>query len=110
MKKCGVCGMEYPAEQAQCSCVGESLASTELEVLPLSSESSASDVPPLLPASLPDDGMWADRRTRIIEVGLVCMLAFARPILSSAYYLVNQSTAALSAGNPPGASTVGTWS
>jgi hypothetical protein len=93
MKKCGYCGKEYPDEDVRCSIDGEILTAGESEPLHAHAETAGSASPPPLPASPSSgakptlDGTWTDRQMRILEVALLCLVAFGGGILSSAHHL-----------------------
>jgi membrane protease YdiL (CAAX protease family) len=115
MKRCPYCGKEYPDEVVRCLTDGELLAGGEAEPLPAPAELAASapapvDTPSPSSDANPDSGRaWTDRETRIIEVALVCLIAFGSSILSSAIVYSNASSAGLGVNASLGTSTVGAW-
>lgn len=82
MKKCPYCGKKYTDDFDHCLTDGEPLLSEEVGALPppLPVLESAAETPPLV-AGL------SDRQMRIIEVVLVCFIAFGSAILTSIYSL-----------------------
>jgi membrane protease YdiL (CAAX protease family) len=115
MKKCPYCGKEYPDEVVRCLMDGEFLAVGEAEPSHDLEESPASAAPPSLTASMPTGAnptpgrTWTDRQTRIIELTLVCAVAFGSGILSSAHHLSNLDSVGTGVGTSPGGSMVGPW-
>jgi membrane protease YdiL (CAAX protease family) len=84
MKTCPYCGKEYPDEAVRCLIDGQPLVGGEPPPLP-------SPVPmPEAPAP-PSPITLTDRQMRIIEVVLVCGIAFGSNILSSLHELSGQN-------------------
>jgi len=116
MKKCPYCGKEYPDEAVRCFVEGEFLAGGELQPLKVDPESSACASPPPLPASLSNNSdstsriTWTDRQRSVIELTLVCVLAFGGGILNSAHHLAIGDSVGSAVGTSPGGSMVGSWS
>lgn len=83
MKKCSYCGSEYPDATLRCAVDNELLPGGELPPLIALAETAAPTAPPQAVQVTP----LTDRKMRIIEVALVCLVAFGSSILSSSYYL-----------------------
>jgi membrane protease YdiL (CAAX protease family) len=116
MKKCPYCGKEYPDEVVRCLTDGEVLAGGEPDPAPSPPEIGSSEPPPAIPPVLSTNAdaapgrAWTDRETRIIEVALVCLIAFGGSILTSAHHFYRAMTAGLEVDPALGASTYGAWS
>jgi membrane protease YdiL (CAAX protease family) len=94
MKKCSYCGKEYPDDVERCVTDNELLLGGESSSSSGACESAASVSPSSSiseSATLPPISVWTDRRLRIFEVVLVCLIAFGGSIVASAYSLFNVS-------------------
>ncbi len=83
MKKCHYCGSEYPDATVRCGIDNELLPNGELPPLLVLPETPT----PTAPIAPPQVKPLTDRQMRIIEVALVCLVAFGSSIFISAYYL-----------------------
>ncbi len=101
MKKCPYCGKEYPYEAVRCLIDGELLPGGEPPPLP-EPESVAGSPQSLSesggPAPLPAT-VLTDWHMRLIEVVLVCAIAFGGGILSSLYSLYYHGAVGSSSGS-----------
>ncbi|HEV2437409.1 MAG TPA: CPBP family intramembrane glutamic endopeptidase [Verrucomicrobiae bacterium] len=79
MKTCPYCGKEYPDDAVRCLMDDQPLEGGEPSPLPPPTPLSEAPAPPPCPAVL------TDRQMRIIELVLVCGIAFGSSILSSLY-------------------------
>ncbi|HEY2082994.1 MAG TPA: hypothetical protein VGI88_09435, partial [Verrucomicrobiae bacterium] len=87
MKKCTYCGKEYSDDTAQCLIDGQPLEGEELRV-GAEKETLTFAGPITMPeATAPSRSRLTDRTLRIVEVTLVCAIAFNAGILSSFYFL-----------------------
>jgi hypothetical protein len=82
MKKCTYCGREYPDDVAVCLTDGQPLSGAET-VSPDLAELSTTMVS--TPAPLSQRRSFTNRQMEIIEVVLVCAIAFGISILASTY-------------------------
>lgn len=83
MKKCSWCGLEYPDTTTTCPTDGTTLVETVPALLVAAVAPVPSEPPPLaIPATRPE---LPDRRLRIIELFLVCLLAFGGSLLVSTF-------------------------
>jgi membrane protease YdiL (CAAX protease family) len=83
MKKCPYCGREYPDDVERCSVDDVILPGVEVvAVHPGSATLAQSGEPAILPGS---ENFWTERRLLILEVLLVCMIAFGSAIITSSY-------------------------
>ena len=92
MKRCPYCGREYPDEVEHCP-IDHRLLRGGAVPPPLPSASAqiaARPVPPLLSAAAAKPKL-TDRQQRIIELLLVCIIAFGGGILISGYFLAGHS-------------------
>src|SRR6266700_328101 len=101
MRKCSWCGKEYEATATHCVLDGTALDDPNAPP-PLPIEE-ASPEPPLPVAEIANSsvtnasaaGFWTDRRVRIFEVALVCVIAFGSSILSSTFIFLGSSSGGL---------------
>lgn len=85
MKKCPWCGLEYPYTTTTCPTDGTTLVETVLAPLPLVAAAGPVPLespPRAIAATRPD---IPDQRLRIIELLLVCLLAFGGSLLVSTF-------------------------
>lgn len=91
MKKCTYCGKEYSDNVASCSLDGMVLQNDELPAASAPASEVISSLPQITPPPpLPWTArIWTltDRQLRIVEVILVCVLAFGASVLTSIYSL-----------------------
>jgi membrane protease YdiL (CAAX protease family) len=103
MKKCPYCGKEYPDDVARCLIDDELLLGGESQPSHDVGEIAASASPPPLPASesaaSPKTAPWSDQQLLIMEIVLVCMIAFGGLILSSGHSLFVGSSGSSSLGS-----------
>ena len=86
MKKCPYCGKEYSDDVTRCLVDNELLSGQESQP-PTDQSEIADPVPPSLAvASLPT-AIWTERQLCIIEIVLVCTIAFGGSILVSGHFL-----------------------
>jgi membrane protease YdiL (CAAX protease family) len=96
MKRCTYCGKEYSDEISQCPVDGQPVAGSGETIVAAVLE------PPPIIASVPTrprlGARLTDRQLRIIEICIVCLVAFAGSILASFYVLWNPSGYPVSSG------------
>src|SRR4249919_2795983 len=89
MKQCTYCGKQYPDDTGHCLVDGEPLIGTEPQPPPARQEpsdpSSASSLSSSDIASEAPGFPLPDRKLRIIELVLVCVIAFGSSILVSTF-------------------------
>src|SRR5262249_11401009 len=92
MRKCTYCGREYPDGALRCLVDEQPLTGGEPPP-PLSTDApSIENVQPAVVASAAQTLAGAERRERIIEVVILCTVAFGGSILVSTYRLFNPYT------------------
>jgi Type II CAAX prenyl endopeptidase Rce1-like len=100
MKQCAYCGKEYADDVAECMFDKTPLGGGAARLESAAAEIAA--VPPVLPSAVavvgavavgpPPARAWTEREQRIIEVVLVCLVAFGSPFVSSLFILRGFST------------------
>jgi membrane protease YdiL (CAAX protease family) len=94
MKKCSYCGKEYPDSAAECPIDRMPLTGGERQDPPVGEEIAVAAAPaplsPLLsvPAAPIPTAPWTDRQIRVIEILLVCAVAFGSSILVSTFHFL----------------------
>src|SRR5438132_1426141 len=102
MKKCPWRGKDYPDSELLCVFDGTVLAACDSGA---AGAAEGTPIPPVLPPSEPPQisppaAFWTDRRIRILEVVLVCVIAFGTSLISSTGHFLS--------GRIVGGS-IGTW-
>jgi membrane protease YdiL (CAAX protease family) len=88
MKKCSYCGREYPDDAVRCL-IDENPLSGGLPDRPVEDEISV--LGPVFDPPKPSKAILTDRQMEIIEVILVCVIAFGVSILGSIFLLFNDT-------------------
>src|SRR5579884_93342 len=96
MKKCSYCGKEYPDEATNCLIDGESLPRSAVEsadvaapIEPAAADTATSEEQE--PATLPATSNWTEKQLLIIELVLVCLIAFGGSLFYSMRFLANEN-------------------
>lgn len=96
VKKCTYCGKEYSADVTHCAVDGQPLEGGEEIITPSMPVQPPIIAPPCI--SPPLGSKLSDHQLRIIEISIVCAVAFGASIFASFYILFNPEGFPVSAG------------